>query len=48
MFKSLMIAGSIALGAFAVTRPAEARTNFQLYLGVPFYNYQVGSGLALL
>lgn len=44
MFKSMMIAGSIALSAFAMTSAAEARTRVGIYFGVPFYDYQVGPG----
>ena len=44
MFKSLMIAGAVALSAFAMSPGAEARTNFEIYFGVPFYGYQVGPG----
>lgn len=44
MFKSLMIAGAAALSAFAMSPGAEARTNFEIYFGVPFYGYQVGPG----
>ena len=44
MFKSLMIAGSIALSAFAMTTGAEAKTRVGIYFGVPFYDYQVGPG----
>ena len=44
MFKSLLVAGSIALSAFAMAPEAEARSNFSIYFGVPFYNYQVGPG----
>lgn len=46
MFKSLVVAGSLALSALMLTPAAEARThaNFNLYLGVPFYDYRVGPG----
>ena len=44
MFKSLMIASSIALSAFAMTTGAEAKTRVGIYFGVPFYDYQVGPG----
>lgn len=45
MFKSLVIAGSIALGAFALTADdASAKTRIGIYFGVPFYDYQVGPG----
>lgn len=45
MFRNLLVAASIALGAFgglAVTAPAEA--GVRIYLGVPFHPYQVGPG----
>ena len=41
MFKSMMIAGSLAVGALAMAPAAEAETNFSVHLGVPFYGYQV-------
>lgn len=44
MFKSLVIAGSIALGAFALSTGAEAKARVGIYFGVPFYDYQVGPG----
>ena len=44
MFKSLMIASSIALSALAMTSGAEAKTRVGIYFGVPFYDYQVGPG----
>lgn len=48
MLKSLLVAGSVALSAFALAPAAEAhsRTNagFSLYFGVPFYSYRVGPG----
>ncbi len=44
MFKSVMIAGAVALGAFGMTSDAEARTSVGIYFGVPFYDYQVGPG----
>lgn len=44
MFKSLMIAGSIALSALAMTTGADAKTRVGIYFGVPFYDYQVGPG----
>lgn len=44
MFKSLVIAGSIALGALAMTGEADAKTRVGIYFGVPFYDYQVGPG----
>lgn len=44
MFKSLMIAGSIALSAFAMTTGADAKTRVGIYFGVPFYDYQVSPG----
>lgn len=44
MLKSLMVAGGIALAALGWSGSAEARTNFNVYLGVPFYEYQVGPG----
>ena len=42
MFKSLLVAGGIALSAFAMAPEAEARSNVTIYFGVPFYSYQVG------
>src|SRR4051794_40460108 len=42
MFKSLMIAGSIALGALAMSTGAEARSQVGVYFGVPFYDTQAG------
>ena len=44
MFKSLVIAGSIALGALAMTGEADAKTRVGIYFGVPFYDYQVAPG----
>ena len=48
IWKSLLVAGIVALSAFALAPGAEAhsRTNsgFTLYFGVPFYSYQVGPG----
>lgn len=44
MFKSLLIAGSIAVGALAMTTSADARTSVGVYFGVPFYDYQVNPG----
>ena len=48
MLKSLLMAGSIALGAVAMTAGmttgAEAKTNVGVYFGVPFYDYRVGPG----
>lgn len=44
MFKSLLIAGSIAAGALAMTTDADAKTRVGIYFGVPFYDYQVGPG----
>lgn len=41
MFKSMMLAGMVALGVVAIAPAAEARTDFNVYLGVPFYGYQV-------
>lgn len=48
MFRKLILASAIALGAFGVlgglgvTAPAEA--GVRIYLGVPFHPYQVGPG----
>ena len=45
MLKSLIVAGSIALGVLggvAVTAPAQA--DVRVYFGVPFHPYQVGPG----
>jgi hypothetical protein len=46
MFKSLLIAGGLALGAIAIAPEAEAhsRTGFSIHFGVPFYGYRVGPG----
>lgn len=44
MFKSVLIAGSVALSALAMTTGAEAKTRVGIYFGVPFYDYQVGPG----
>lgn len=44
MLKSLMVAGGIAVAAIGWSGSAEARTNFSVYFGVPFYGYQVGPG----
>lgn len=46
MFKSLVVAGSIAISAIALSSGANAdtRAKFNLYFGVPFYGYQVGPG----
>lgn len=44
MFKSLMIAGSIALSAMALSTEADAKTRVGIYFGVPFYDYQVSPG----
>jgi hypothetical protein len=44
MFRSLLVAGSIAASTFFMAPAAEARTNFTIYFGVPFYSYQVGPG----
>lgn len=48
MLKSLLVAGSVALGAVALVPAAEAHTRthsgFSLYFGVPFYSYRVGPG----
>jgi len=41
MFKSMMLAGLVALGAVAIAPAAEARTDFNVYFGVPFYGHQV-------
>lgn len=43
MFKSFLVAGSMAISVLALSPAAEAetRTRFNLYLGVPFYGYQV-------
>jgi len=48
MFKSLLVAGSVALSAFALAPAAEAHsrsnTGFSVYFGVPFYSHRVGPG----
>jgi hypothetical protein len=44
MFKSMMLAGSVALGAMALAPAAEAKTNVHIHFGVPFYTQQVGPG----
>ena len=44
MFKSLMLAGGVALSAMALAPAAEAKTNVSIHLGVPFYDYQAGPG----
>ncbi len=44
MLKSLVIAGSMALGAFAMTTGADAKARVGVYFGVPFYDYQAGPG----
>lgn len=44
MFKSMMLAGTVALCAVALAPAAQAKTNFSVHLGVPFYGYQVGPG----
>jgi hypothetical protein len=46
MFKSLLVAASIALGTFAMAPDAEAhtRSGVSIHFGVPFYNYRVGPG----
>ena len=41
MFKSMMLAGGVALSAMALAPAAEAKTNFSVYFGVPFYAQQV-------
>lgn len=41
MWKSLILAGTVAVGAMALAPAAEAKTNFSVHLGVPFYGYQV-------
>jgi hypothetical protein len=45
MFKSLVFATSLATVAM-LGSTAEAKTNVRVYLGVPFYGYQVGPGWA--
>lgn len=46
MFKSFMVAASIALGTFAMAPDAEAhsRSGVSIHFGVPFYSYRVGPG----
>lgn len=46
MFRNLLVAGSIALGAFAMAPDADAhtRSGFSIYFGIPFYDYRVGPG----
>lgn len=39
MFLGLLMSAAVLGGAATV---AEAKTNFNLYLGVPYYDYQVG------
>jgi hypothetical protein len=42
MKKLVLALACVAPLAFATVTPAEAKVNFQLYLGVPHYDYQVG------
>jgi hypothetical protein len=44
MLRGLIIATAIAVSALAMGPAAEAKTNIQIHLGVPFYSYQVGPG----
>jgi hypothetical protein len=44
MLKSFIVAGSVALSTLALAPASEAKTNVQIYLGVPFYSQQVGPG----
>jgi hypothetical protein len=46
MFKSLLVAGSIALSTFAMTPEVDAhtRSGVSFYFGIPFHSYQVGPG----
>lgn len=41
MFKSMLLAGGVALSAMALAPAAEAKTNFNVYFGIPFYAQQV-------
>ena len=41
MFKSIMLAAGVALSAMVLVPAAEAKTNFNIHLGIPFYGYQV-------
>ena len=46
MFKTLMVAGSVALSAVAMAPAADAhsRSGFRIYFGIPFHSYRVGPG----
>jgi hypothetical protein len=46
MFRSLLVAGGIALSAFAMAPAAEAhsRSGVSIHFGIPFYSYRVGPG----
>jgi hypothetical protein len=46
MFKSLMVAASVAVSALTLAPAAEAhsRSGVTIYFGVPFHSYQVGPG----
>jgi hypothetical protein len=46
MFKSLLVAASVALGVVAMAPDAEAQNHsgVSIYFGVPFYDYRVGPG----
>jgi len=44
MFKSLIVASSIALSALVMATGADAKTRVGVYFGVPFYDYQVNPG----
>ena len=46
MFKSILVAGGLALSALALSPAAEAhsRSGASIYFGVPFYTNRVGPG----
>jgi hypothetical protein len=45
MFKKLILAGAIALGAYGgFAAPTPAHADVRIYLGVPFHPYRVGPG----
>jgi len=46
MFKAFLVAGSVALSAFAMAPAADAHTRagVSIHFGVPFYSYRVGPG----
>ena len=41
MFRSMMLAGGVALAAMALAPAAEAKTDVSVYFGVPFYTQQI-------